>query len=274
MSLTAAQALRDLNCMLFETAGEEAAQQARLLLCHVLGFEPGELPFKRGDTLTAEQEQHLFGLAQRRLQHEPLQYLLGEWGFMGLTFQVRHGVLIPRQDTETLCEHALHDAKVRGYRTALDLCCGTGCIGVSLAKLGGLTVTASDLSPDCVALTRENAAKNGVRLTVLTGSWFAPVSGRFDLIVCNPPYLTQGDMNVLQQEVRFEPSLALYGGPDGLDAYRSIADGWREHIAPGGELLLEVGAGQAGAVRALFGGKAEIWPDYNGVLRVVCVQAP
>ncbi len=274
MTRTAAQALSELTRMLLGAAGEEAAQQARLLLCHVLGFEPGELPLKRGDTLTDEQERSLFGLAQRRQRHEPLQYLLGEWGFMGLTFLVRPGVLIPRQDTETLCEHALREAKARGYRTALDICCGTGCIGVSLAKLGGLTVTASDLSPDCVALTRENAEKNGVGLTVLTGSWFAPVSGRFDLIVCNPPYLTQGDMNALQQEVRFEPSLALYGGLDGLDAYRSLADGWREHIAPGGELLLEVGAGQAEAVRALFGGKAAILPDYNGVLRVVCVQAP
>lgn len=271
MSRTAAQALQALTGALRDAAGEEAGQQARLLLCHVLRCAPAKLALHRDEDLTPEQEWELQGLLSRRQNREPLQYLLGEWAFMGLDFLVRPGALIPRQDTETLCEIALREAKLHGYRTALDLCCGTGCIGVSLAKLGGLTVTASDISPDCVSLTRDNAKKNGVRLTALQGSWFEPVTGRFDMIVCNPPYLTQEDMEFMQPELRYEPALALFGGEDGLTAYRVIRNGYAAHIQPGGILLLEVGAGQADDVCALFDGATAL-PDYNGVLRVVCVR--
>ncbi len=271
MSRTAAQALQALTHDLRDAAGEEAGQQARLLLCHVLRCEPAKLALRRTEILTPEQEYELRDLLARRQNREPLQYLLGEWSFMGLDFYVRPGVLIPRQDTETLCEIALREAKLQGYRTALDLCCGTGCIGVSLAKLGGLTVTASDLSPDCVSLTRQNALRNGVRLNTLQGSWFEPVTGRFDMIVCNPPYLTQEDMEQLQPELRYEPALALFGGEDGLFAYRAIRDGYAAHSRPGGVLLLEVGAGQADDVCALFN-DATALPDYNGVLRVICVR--
>lgn len=272
MSRTAAQALQALISALRDAAGEETSQQARLLLCHVLRCEPAKLALHSGEELTAEQETELQTLVARRQSREPLQYLLGEWAFMGLDFYVRPGVLIPRQDTETLCEIALREAKVRDYRTALDLCCGTGCIGISLAKLGGLTVTASDLSPDCVSLTRQNASRNGVRLITVQGNWFEPVTGRFDMIVCNPPYLTQTDMNSMQPELRYEPALALFGGDDGLFAYRAIRDGYAAHIRPGGVLLLEVGAGQADDVCALFD-NATALPDYNDVLRVVCVRA-
>lgn len=271
MSRTAAQALQALNSALRDAAGEEAGQQARLLLCHVLTCAPAKLALHHGDVLTPEQDRELQELLTRRQNREPLQYLLGEWAFMGMDFLVRPGALIPRQDTETLCEIALREAKLKGYRTALDLCCGTGCIGVSLAKLGGLTVTSSDISPECVSLTRDNAKKNDVRLNALQGSWFEPVTGRFDMIVCNPPYLTHEDMESMQPELRYEPALALFGGEDGLSAYRAIRGGYAAHIAPGGLLLLEVGAGQADDVCALFE-SATALPDYNGVLRVVCVR--
>ena len=271
MSDTAAQSLRKLTHALSEAAGEEAGQQARLMLCHALHCEPGTLVLHLGDVLTDGQSIVLDDLLQRRLSREPLQYMLGEWSFMGLPFLVRPGALIPRQDTEALCEYALKEAKARGYKTALDLCCGTGCIGVSLAKLGGMDVTMSDLSPDCVSLARENAQRSGVDAVVLQGSFFAPVRGRFDLIACNPPYLTGADMAVLQPEVRYEPALALYGGEDGLEAYRAIRAAYKAHIAPGGMLLLEVGDKQASDVCGLFDGAAAL-PDYNGIMRVVCVQ--
>lgn len=269
-----AQALRHAQQELLPVAGEESAQQARLLIAHILGCAPGELLFKRELPLTKEQSVRLDALLQRRKAGEPLQYLLGEWGFMGLTFTVTPKALIPRQDTETLCEHALKLAKERGYKDALDLCCGTGCIGISMAKLGGLTVTCSDVSPDCVALTKENAKKNGVSITALQGSFFAPIVGRFDMILSNPPYLTAEDMAKLQREVSFEPALALYGGEDGLAAYRQIAAGADAHLNEGGVLLLEVGASQAQDVCNLFPGRhTQSICDYNGVARVVLVEA-
>lgn len=269
-----AQAILFAQQELLSVAEEESAQQAKLLVAHVLACPPQELFFKRQQQMTPGQAQQLQTLIDRRKDGEPLQYLLGEWGFMGLTFQVQPGVLIPRQDTETLCEQALQLAKARGYKTVLDVCCGTGCIGISMAKLGGFDVTCTDLSPECVALTRQNAARNGAGIATLTGSFFAPVTGRFDMILANPPYLTAADMEALQREVSFEPKLALYGGEDGLAAYREIAAGYEAHLNEGGVLLLEVGAGQASDVSALFAGRRTTWiEDYNGVARVVQVEA-
>ncbi len=271
---SAAQSLQHAQQELLKVAGEESAQQAKLLVAHILGCTPGELFLKREHSLTQDQLIQLDALLQRRKNGEPLQYLLGEWAFMGLTFAVTPKALIPRQDTETLCEHALKLAKARGYQTALDLCCGTGCIGISMAKLGGLTATCSDLSPDCIALTKENAQKNRISITTLQGSFFAPVASRFDMILSNPPYLTAEDMLKLQREVSFEPALALYGGEDGLAAYREIAAGYDAHLNGGGVLLLEVGAGQVQDVCKLFPGRhTENICDYNGVARVVQVEA-
>jgi len=272
--MTAAEALRRLRDALAGIAGGEAPGEARLMLAHILGCAPAELGLKARCGLTPAQEDALAAMLSRRLNREPLQYILGEWSFMGLPFLVRPGALIPRPETEILCERALLEAKARGYRTALDLCCGTGCIGVSLAKLGGLAVTAADLSPGCAALTAENAQKNGVELTVLTGSYFAPVTGRFDLILSNPPYISGPEMETLQPELAFEPRLALYGGEDGLDAYRSIAGGYLSHLAPGGMLILEVGYAQADAVRSLFDAKTQTVLDYSGVRRALIVYAP
>ncbi len=271
MNITAGQALGEVTKALETVAREEAAQQARLLIAHALGCEPAALPAYRNETLSLMQQALLNDLVERRLQHEPVQYLLGEWGFMGLMFVTRPWALIPRQDTETLCEHALKLSKQHGYRTALDLCCGTGCIGISMAVLGGLAVTAADIDPDCVALTRQNAARNHGDITAIQSDWFEAVTGRFDLILSNPPYLSGEDMEALQPEVRYEPALALFGGQDGLQAYRRILQEYKQHLNPGGALLLEVGAGQAQEVCALFGGGCVI-DDICGIPRVVCLE--
>lgn len=271
MNTTTTQALLQCAVTLLEAAGEEAAQQARLLVAHVLGVEVGALPAYRDQVLTEAQEKALAALLARRQQREPLQYLLREWGFMGLAFHVRPDVLIPRQDTETLCEQALRLANNRNYHTVLDLCCGTGCVGITLAALGKLTVTMSDISPACVALARENAARNGVTAQILLGNWFEPVTERYDMIVCNPPYLSDADMQQRQPELLYEPSLALHGGSDGLCAYRAIRKGYAAHLKPGGALLLEVGAGQAEAVAALFD-RARFVRDLNHIHRVVWVE--
>ena len=207
----------------------------------------------------------------RRLKGEPLQYILGEWEFMGLPFFVGPGALIPRQDTETLCEAALGWLKTRPGARVLDLCCGTGCIGVSLAKLGGAQVAFADVSPDALTLAQRNAVRNGVDGAFYESDLFAHVPGVYDLIACNPPYLTGAELAGCQRELTFEPALALYGGEDGLDFYRRLAAEWGKHVRPGGLLLLEIGHTQGAAVQGLFPG-ARIVKDMGGLDRVVCVE--
>lgn len=263
------EALRAAQAALTPAAGEEAARETRLFFCHVLGWDMARLIAHQNDIFPGECARVLDAMIVRRLAGEPLQYILGEWELMGLTFAVDARALIPRQDTETLVEAALARIRACGYRTALDLCCGTGCIGISLAKLSGVSVMLADISAAALALARENAAKNGVSASFVQTDLFSAIEERFDLIACNPPYLSEADMASLQREVRFEPALALYGGPDGLDFYRRIRAHYAKHLNPGGTLLLEVGAGQAGAVCSMFGNASDVLRDLNGVERVV-----
>lgn len=207
----------------------------------------------------------------RRLRGEPLQYILGEWEFMGLPFFVGPQALIPRPDTETLCEAALAFLQDKPRARVLDLCCGSGCIGVSLGKLAGAEVTFADISPKALALAEQNARRNGVFGTFIESDMFAHIPGTFDLIACNPPYLTQEEMQKLQREVTFEPALALFGGADGLDLYRRLAADWQDHVAPGGALFMEIGYTQGPAVQNLFPG-SRVLKDYGHRDRVVCVK--
>ena len=244
---------RELMSLLAPAAGEEAEIEAKFLL-----------ESSRDETWLGE-------AVTRRLNGEPLQYILGEWEFMGLPFSVGPGALIPRQDTETLCEAALSRLKSRPGSTVLDLCCGTGCIGVSLAKLGRAKVAFADISPEALALARRNAQRNGVDGAFYESDLFTDVPGVYDLIVCNPPYLNAEEMASCQKELRFEPVLALYGGEDGLDIYRRIAAQWAAHVSPGGLLLMEIGYAQGEAVRELFPG-ARIMKDIRGLDRVAWVE--
>ena len=244
---------RELAEALGQAAGEEAEIEAKFLLD------------------ASSDEAWLKQAIQRRLSGEPLQYILGEWEFMGLPFRVGSGALIPRQDTETLCETALSWLKNRPGATVLDLCCGTGCIGVSLGKLDGARVAFADISPDALALAKENARKNGVIGDFYESDLLAAVPGAYDLIACNPPYLTAAEMENCQKELTFEPALALFGGEDGLDFYRRLAAQWEAHVSPGGLLLMEIGYAQGEAVRGLFPG-AKILKDIRGLDRVAWVE--
>ena len=244
---------RELADALRPAAGAEAQIEARFLL------------------EASTDEAWLRQAVARRLRGEPLQYILGAWEFMGLPFYVSPGALIPRQDTETLCEAALRWLKDRPGARVLDLCCGTGCIGVSLAKLGGARAAFADISPDALALAQRNAARNGVDGAFCESDLLAAVPGGYDLIACNPPYLTGAEMESCQRELTFEPALALYGGEDGLDFYRRLADEWEAHVTPGGRLLMEIGCTQGAAVRGLFPG-ATILKDIRGLDRVACVE--
>ncbi|MBQ6425495.1 MAG: peptide chain release factor N(5)-glutamine methyltransferase [Clostridia bacterium] len=248
-----------------DSAGFEADQIIRFVF-------PGDA-LKRAEHTDADEEAaaRVDEIVSRREAGEPLQYIFGEWEFMGLPFTVRPGVLIPRADTEILCEKALSLIRSGPYRTVLDLCCGSGCIGVSLRKYSDAEVTCADIDENCLALAKENAGRNGVDVALLQGDLFDAVAGRrFDLICCNPPYLSEADMDSLQTEVRHEPALALYGGRDGLDYYRRIAKDYERFLSPGGTMLLEIGSAQEAPVRRLFP-KAEVIHDYAGLPRVITI---
>ena len=244
---------RELADALRPAAGTEAEIEAKFLL------------------ETSCDEVWLRQAVERRLSGEPLQYVLGEWEFMGLPFFVGPEALIPRQDTETLCEAALAWLMDRPGAAVLDLCCGSGCIGVSLAALGGAKVSFADVSPAALALAKRNASRNGVDGDFFESDLFLNVPGVYDLVACNPPYLTAGEMEGRQKKLTFEPALALFGGEDGLVFYRRLAAAWEACVRPGGLLLMEIGCTQGEAVKGLFPG-AKIIKDIRGLDRVVCVE--
>lgn len=258
---------------LLTVAGEEANREASLLLAHVLGRSVASLAAHHDYELNEAEQAKLNSLIARRQKGEPLQYILGEWEFMGLNLKLSSDVLIPRQDTETLAEFALKLIKERGAKTVLDMCCGSGCIGIALGALSKAEITLSDISPDCIEIAKINANENNVAAHFIVSDFFARIEGGFDIITCNPPYLTADEMRIIQKELEFEPYAALYGGEDGLSAYRVIAKGYKPHINKNGVLLLETGYKQAQTVAALFEDSAntEINNDINGIPRVVAV---
>lgn len=225
---------------------------AEYLLSQALGVPRLQLLLEKGRELTGEQRAVFSAWVGRRKAREPLQYILGSQRFMGFDFKTDARALIPRQDTEAVCEEAL--AYLRPGMRALDLCTGTGAIAISLKKLcPGAEVTAADISTDALALARENAAALEARVRFLEGDLLAPVAGeRFDLIVSNPPYIPEGLRGRLQREVEKEPGLALFAGPEGLVFYRRIAAEAPGHLTEGGRLVLEIGDGQGAAVTALL----------------------
>lgn len=256
----------------------EAQLDARLLLEEVCGTDHNTL-LCHGDreVSEAEEEQYRKALEQRAV-HVPLQHLLGYQDFMGLRFQVNEYVLIPRQDTEILVEEAmryLHD----GMRI-LDLCTGSGCILLSLLHYSndceGVGV---DISQEALQVAAQNAELLGIRADFLKSDLYEKVTGKFDLLVSNPPYIERAVIPTLMEEVReYDPYIALDGGEDGLDFYRRIIGGAQDYLKRGGQILMEIGSGQAKAVSELFceaGFKEiDVCRDFAGLDRVVSGRLP
>ncbi len=219
-------------------------------------------------------------LVERHLNGEPVAYLIGEWEFYGLPLDVSEAVLIPRPDTEVLCEKAIDYVKDLGPCRVLDLCTGSGCIGLAIAaNVPECRVLLGDISEGAVRICRQNIRRNSLtgQVTVMTMDAMQPppkAIGEFHCIVSNPPYIPKADIDGLDVSVKnFEPYLALCGGEDGYDFYTAIIRHWKNALVDGGRLYFEVGIGQADTVlrmmRAEGFGELEIVPDLQGIPRVV-----
>jgi release factor glutamine methyltransferase len=234
-----------------------ARLDAQVLLAHVLGCSRVQLYTGFDRPLQPEELAAYRELIKRRLAGDPIAYLVGEQEFWSLPFHVDAAVLVPRRDTETLIEVVLEALPDRAAaRSVADVCTGSGCIAVTLAReLRGARVLATDLSAPAAALARRNAERNGVadRLEVLEGDLLAPLEARLpvDVLVSNPPYVASAVIDDLAPEVRREPRLALDGGGDGLRLLSRLVAGAPGALAPGGLLALEHGYDQEEAVRAL-----------------------
>lgn len=264
-------------CAMLTAAG---VPDARFDAAELYRFATGCDP-RLDDGPSAAEAARLSALAERRAAREPLQYILGEWDFMDFTLKVGPGVLCPRADSEIVCESALALLQGRERPVVYDLCAGTGCLGLGIARHSpGALVTCVEKSPEAWHYLTANTAQTGVRTVqadVFTYYKTLPAEGA-DLIISNPPYLTGAEMRALMPETAQEPAMALDGGADGLDFYRLLTEKYRDAVRPGGWLVLEIGYAQGPAVLAL--GAACGWvntscrKDYGGNDRAVLLQKP
>ena len=236
----------------------------------------GQDPRLSETPLTEEQAARLARLAALRFERRPLQYIEGKWGFLDFEVQVGEGVLIPRQDSEAICLKAIDLLKGQAAPAVLDLCAGSGCLGLAVkSRCPAARVTAVEKSAEALPWLQKNAAEAlpgfdaaHPALNVQQGDVFqwnkGQAEGQFDLILANPPYLTAEEMRTLQPEVEFEPAMALDGGEDGLDFYRHIAKAYRPLTKPGGWLVMEFGWQQWELVKALL--EAAGWQDVQRIL--------
>ena len=242
---------------------------AQELYCYLTGLDKVSLFLKVEEEVDPETEEKYMELIRRRAERIPLQHITGVQEFMGYTFKVNPHVLIPRQDTETLVTEAAKTIqstpreklsffeKLKGRKEwdVLDLCCGSGAVGISLAKIcSNVKVTATDISAEAVETAEANAEDLRVKVRFLTGDMFEPVKGRkFDMIVSNPPYIRTNMISILQEEVKdHEPLNALDGGRDGLDFYRTIVEKAADFLKPEGFLLVEIGHDQGEDLRKML----------------------
>ena len=270
---------------------DEARTEARLLVQHAFGLTREQLILRSNSPIDGGQGAILEPLLSRRVNREPLAYILGERGFYGLSFHVTPAVLIPRPETELLVEAALGPLREAGEgrrlsggeRHILDIGTGSGCIAITLAKLlPGTLVWATDISEEALDVAKENASRHGATVEFCLGDLLAPLPPDlcFSVIVSNPPYIAPADAETLEPEVGvFEPHLALFdpiSGSDGLTLYRRLASEAPARLTNGGWLMVEVGQGQAQAVAQLFADAGltaiEVREDLAGIPRVVLAQ--
>ena len=270
----------DIRQQLRRAGIEEATLEARELVCFGTNKSREELARDGGLYASPELEHRVRDLVRRHLEGEPVAYLIGEWEFYGLPLDISRDVLIPRPDTEVLAEQAIGYNKTLGECRVLDLCAGSGCIGLAVAaQVPQARVVLGEWSDGALKICRQNVRRNSLTARVVPMQADAREKpekslGEFQCIVSNPPYIPRADIETLDTSVKdYEPHLALDGGEDGLDFYRSISEKWKEALAPGGRLYFEVGIGQADNVLRIMRtqgfGDIQVVKDHHDIPRVV-----
>ena len=280
MAITYNNLYLDIRQQLRKAGIEAATLEARELVCFGTGKSREDLARDGGLYASPELERQVRSLVDRHLAGEPVAYLIGEWEFYGLPLDISRDVLIPRPDTEVLAGQAIEYIQTLGECRVLDLCAGSGCIGLAVASQAPQArVVLGEYSDAALKVCRQNIRRNGLSGRVVPMQADAREKperslGEFQCIVSNPPYIPRADIETLDASVRdYEPHLALDGGEDGLDFYQTISDKWKDALAPGGRLYFEVGIGQADSVlrimRAQGFGDIQIVKDLHDIPRVV-----
>lgn len=259
--------------------GDTSSFEAACLFTHFYGISKYELPFYDKEI----QNPRLFlDACKKRADGYPIQYIIGSWEFYGIEFKVSPEVLIPRADTETLIDYVLQNYS--GDISILDMCCGSGCIGLTLKKmLPEAKLTLCDISSGALGISKQNAAALGAeaaffKTNLLDGYEKYFQSESFDIIISNPPYIKSGDMHSLSKEVLCEPHIALDGGADGMTFYTALCEKWQGALKEGGELILESGYDTAEDIATLMTelcyGDVVTRKDLNGITRLVAGKKP
>ena len=280
MAITYNNLYLDIRRQLRSAGIEAATLEARELVCFGTGKSRQQLTQDGSLYASPELEKRVRDLVERHLNGEPVAYLIGEWEFYGLPLDISRDVLIPRPDTEVLAAQAIDYVKTLGECRVLDLCAGSGCIGLAVAaQAPQARVVLGEWSDGALRICRQNMRRNSLTGRVVpmqANALEKPEKslGEFQCIVSNPPYIPRADIDTLDASVKdYEPHLALDGGEDGLDFYRAISDLWRGALVPGGKLYFEVGIGQADSVLRIMRtqgfGDIQVVKDTQGIPRVV-----
>lgn len=285
VQMTARETLDRIRICLQEAGIEEFEYESWIFLEWIFGIRRADYYMDPNGTVNPEQEAFLSEVLEQRARRVPLQYLMGSCEFMGYSFLVDERVLIPRQDTECLVEKAvelLRDSQKKGLEApeVLDLCTGSGCIGISIKKLcPKANVTLADISEGALKVAGENAARQEADVSLVQSDLFENIEGNYDYIVSNPPYIPTKVIEGLMPEVRdYEPHLALDGLADGLFFYRKIVEEATVRLRKGGVLLFEIGQEQGADLTDILEkqgfAQIEIWKDLAGLDRVVVGRRP
>ena len=276
--MTVGEAYRKTKDILTEAGFEAPAFEALCLVEKVFGFNRLALITKGEEAVASEEKLAVLAeLTEKRLNHEPLQYLLGKWSFMGIDLLVGEGVLVPRDDTEVVTSLCIDYLSCKESPNVIDLCAGSGAISLALEKYANCKVTAVELSDKAFSYLTQNIKLNNSAVNALNGDIFEChkdiADNSLDLIVSNPPYIKTADIASLQKEVQHEPAMALDGGESGLDFYRRIVPLWKSKLKAGGALAFELGEGQYDEVSRIladngFGGITESI-DFGGIQRAI-----
>ena len=258
---------------------ENCATDVRTIIKNVMSFSETDFLINKNLRLNEENIALIEGMVDKRLSGVPVQYIIGEWDFYGATFKVNEKVLIPRPETEILCEYVIDYLKDKKGSVVADLCSGSGCIGITVKKnVDDADVVMVEKSVGAYEVCRENIMRilGDDRVTLVNGDIF--VIGdlgelpTFDVIISNPPYVKTSEIPVLQSEVLFEPEMALDGGEDGLDFYRLLAEKWTDYLAEDGLFAFECGEEQADEIKSILENKKFdvcFVKDYNNIDRFV-----